>query len=147
MQRAQRAEPGHQPVRGEQRQDREPQPHQLAMAGGALHRLAELLQRRPDLRQQLRALMVEQHRLVAPLEQGLADEPLQRLHPARQSGRGQSKGFGRGLDRAEPGGLDESLHGCERRQPFHPAYPRETGLFCAAHIMPSVRMRRFSALF
>ena len=74
MERAQLAEPRHQPMRGEERQHAEPQPHQLGIAVGALHRVAELVERRADLGEQPLAVGVEMDGLVAPLEQGAADD-------------------------------------------------------------------------
>ena len=123
MERAQLAEPRHQPVRSEQGQHAEPEPHQLGIAWRPLHRVAELVERRPDLGEQPLAVGVEMDRLVAPLEQGPADMALERLDAAGQRGRGQSERFGRRLDRAQPRGLDERLDGGQRRQPLHRLLP------------------------
>ena len=145
MELPQFTEPRHQPVGREQGQHGELQAHQLGLAGGALHGMAELLERRADLGQQLGAVGIEQNRLVAPLEQGTADMAFERLHAAGQSGRGQSERFRRRLDRAQPGDLDESLHRGQRGQPLHCSKTRIIGSICAPHIFPSSRMWRFSA--
>jgi hypothetical protein len=58
-------------------------------------------------------------RLVAALEQGMADEALERLDPPRQRRRRQRQRLGGGLDRAQPGDLDERLDRRERRQSAH----------------------------
>ena len=62
---------------------------------------------------------VEMDRLVAPLEQGMADMALERLDSAGQRRRGQGQRLGGRLDRARARGLDERLDRGERRQPLH----------------------------
>jgi hypothetical protein len=47
--------------------------------------------------------------LVAPLEQRMPDEPLERVDATRKRGRGQSERFRRGLEGAEPRNLDKRL--------------------------------------
>ena len=66
-----------------------------------------------------RSFSAQLHRIVLPLEQPNANEFLERLDTARQRRRGQRKGFGSRLDRAQTGDMDEGLHRADRRQPAH----------------------------
>jgi hypothetical protein len=119
MERSKLRQLRHQPLRGEERRDGEPQAHHLGIAGRPLHRQRQSVDRRPDLRHQPLSVGVEMDRLVAPLEQRVADEPLKRLNPAGQGRRGQRQRLRGRLDRAQASDLDEGLDRGERRQSAH----------------------------
>ena len=110
MRRAQLAQPREQPLRGEQRQDAEPQPQQLGTRLVIASTASDNWSSTGAIcAEQALAVGVEDHRLVAALEQRLADEALQRLDAAAERGGRQREFLGGGLDRAEPRDLDEGL--------------------------------------
>jgi hypothetical protein len=119
LKRAEARQARHQPVGGEQRQGGQLEAHQRAVAGAALHRHRQRVERRPDLGEEAFAGIVELDRLVATLEQGMADMALEGLDSAGERRRRQSESLGRGLDRPGPRRLDERLHRRQRRQSLH----------------------------
>ena len=124
MLRAQLGQFADQPLRCKKRGHIQPQAQQIRLARGCVDCNGERVERGRDAGQQLLAVIVEDHRLVAAFEQRPGDEALEALDTPAESGRGQSQFLGGGLDRAEASDLDEGLDGRERGKPTHTDLPR-----------------------
>ena len=93
---------GHQALRRVKRQHAKAKTHDVVTGRNGLDRFRHLIDGWGDERQQSLAVAIHCHCLVAPGEQRLADESLERLQPAAKCWRRKRELFGSGFDRSGP---------------------------------------------
>ena len=96
-------------LRGEQRQDSQPQPQDLPVPRHHLDRVGQAVDDRRDQRQQPLTVRVQDKHVMPPIEQRLADEPFERLQATTERGRRQRQCLRRRLDRSRARDGDERL--------------------------------------